>query len=364
MKVILIGGHLSPAISVIEKLNKNEIFYIGRKYTFEGDSAVSLEYQEITKMNIPFFPIKTARFQRKFTRYTIISFLKFPLGFFQSIKILRKIKPDVVLGFGGYVSVPVILAANLLKIPIVIHEQTLEAGFANKIVSSLVKKICISFESSREFFPKEKIVFTGNPIKKEILNIKVNKKKNVIPVIYITGGSSGSHAINILVKNSLEKLLKNYIVFHQTGDSQKFKDYKNLEIERNMLNKEISRNYNISKFLSSRDVARILNNADLVIGRSGINIVTELIYLQKPAFLIPLPFSQNNEQFKNAEFLKSLGLAEIIKQDLLTDSLFLSKINSMIKNLDNYKLSKSFVLENASDKIVEVLKNVAKEKTA
>ena len=364
MKVALIGGHLSPAICVIEKLNKNEVFYIGRKYTFEGDSAESLEYQEITKMNIPFFSIKTARFQRKFTRYTIISFLKFPLGFFQSLKILRKNNPDVVLGFGGYVSVPVILAAHLLKIPVVIHEQTLEAGFANRMVSALVKKICISFETSREFFPKEKIVLTGNPIKKEILNIKVNKKKNVIPVIYITGGSSGSHAINILVKNSLEKLLKNYIVFHQTGDSQKFKDYKNLETKRNMLNKEISRNYNISKFLSSRDVARILDNADLVIGRSGINIVTELIYLQKPAFLIPLPFSQNNEQFKNAKYLKSLGLCEIIKQDLLTNDLFLSTINLMIKNLDNYKLSKSFLLENSADKIVAVLKNVTEKKTA
>lgn len=364
MKVVLIGGHLSPALSVIQKLKKENVFYIGRRHVFEGDDALSLEHEEIVKLGIPFYSIKTARMQRKITRYTFLSLTKFPLGFYQSIKILKEIKPDVVLGFGGYVQIPVVLAAYILKIPVVIHEQTLEAGFANKLVSGLAKKICISFESSKEFFPKEKTVLTGNPVKEEIINAKGEKINNKVPVIYITGGSTGSHFINNLIEKTLPKLLEKYIVIHQTGDSKKYKDFDKLKDLKNNLTKNFSQKYEIKKFLNANEAAKAISKADLVIGRSGINTVTELIYLKKPAFLIPLPFGQKNEQLKNAEFLKSLGLCEFIVQASLSESLFISAVNSMVKNLANYKLLKSFVLENSADKIVAVLKNVSKEKTA
>ena len=140
MKIVVIGGHLSPAYSVIEELKGEEVFYIGREHVFEGDKAVSLENEEIKTLNIPFFPIVTARLQRKFTRYTLSSFIKFPLGFTQALRILKPIKPDVVLGFGGYLSVPVIFAASICNIPVVIHEQTLEAGFANRLVAKIAKR--------------------------------------------------------------------------------------------------------------------------------------------------------------------------------------------------------------------------------
>src|SRR4030042_5256566 len=100
MKIIIIGGHLSPALCVIENLKNEEIFYIGRKHALEGDTTLSLEYQIINKLKIPFYEIKTARYQRKFTRHTLFSFLKFPTGFIQAIRILKQIKPDVVVGFG------------------------------------------------------------------------------------------------------------------------------------------------------------------------------------------------------------------------------------------------------------------------
>ena len=153
MKVAIVGGHLSPALAVAEKLKDQEVFYIGRKYTFEGDMGISLESQEMEKLNVPFFDLKTARLQRKFTKHTLPSLLKFPAGFIQAYKILIKIKPDVVLGFGGYLFLPVALAAKLLKIPVVVHEQTLEAGFTNKFVSKFAKKICLSWESSKKYFP-------------------------------------------------------------------------------------------------------------------------------------------------------------------------------------------------------------------
>lgn len=364
MKIVIVGGHLSPALAVLEKLKKENVFYIGRVHSFEGDNAFSLEYREITKLGIPFFSLKTARFQRKFTRYTLSSFLKMPVGFYQALRILNKVKPDVVLAFGGYLSVPVGLAASVLRIPLVIHEQTLEIGFANKILSFFAKKICISFQSSEKFFPKEKTVLTGNPIRPQILNLKDKKNKNAIPVIYITGGSTGSHAINELVGKSLEKLLENYNVFHQTGNSKIYNDFEKLTVIKNNLEKNKSKNYSLTKFLSPESSSLMLEKADLVIGRSGINTITELIYLKKPAILIPLPFSQRNEQKKNAEYMKSLGLAEVLEQNLITPDLFILTILAMFKNIDKYKLRKKIIFTNSADKIVNLLKDVSKKKTA
>lgn len=371
MKVVIIGGHLSPALSVIQKLRQENVFYIGRKHTFEGDDVLSLEHQEIVNLGIPFHAIRTARLQRKITRYTFLSLTKFPIGFYQSIKILKEIRPDIVLGFGGYVQIPVVLAAYMLKIPVVIHEQTLGAGFSNRTASYFAKKVCISWESSRTYFLKEKTILTGNPVKQEIVNLKDlpagrqgKNENNKVPVIYITGGSTGSHSINNLIEKTLHKLLEKYIVIHQTGDSKKYKDYEKLKDFKNNLTKNFSERYEIKKFLSSSEAAQAMNKADLVIGRSGINTVTELIYLKKPAFLIPLPFGQKNEQLKNAEFIKSIGLCEFIEQESLSENLFISVVNSMIENINNYKLKREVLLKNPAEKIVEVLKDVSKKKPA
>jgi UDP-N-acetylglucosamine--N-acetylmuramyl-(pentapeptide) pyrophosphoryl-undecaprenol N-acetylglucosamine transferase len=363
MKIVIVGGHLSPALAVIEKLKNEDVFYIGRKYAFEKDAAISLEYQEIIKLGIPFYSINAARLQRKFTKQTIPSLTKFPAGFFDSLKILKQIRPDVVLGFGGYVSLPVILAAFILKIPTVIHEQTSEAGLANKIEAKFVNKVCISWETSRKYFPKDKTVITGNPLGENILNIKPVKKNDGLPVVYVTGGSGGSHVINSLVEKSLGQLLKRFILVHQTGDSKEYNDFERLSSEKNKLDSAIAKNYHLQKFYSPKDMAQNLANADLVVGRAGINTVTELIFLAKPAFLIPLPFAQKNEQLKNAMFLKELGLGEIGIQKTLTAEKFISTILTMFSNLEIYKIKENIQIEKAAENIVGVVKNVSTKKT-
>lgn len=355
MKIVIVGGHLSPALAVIEKLKSEEVFYIGRKHAFEGDKALSLEYQEIEKLNIPFFALNTGRLQRKFTKHTIPSLIKIPLGLVWSLAILNKIKPDVVLGFGSYLFLPVAMAAKLLNIPIVVHEQTLEAGYANKLVAKIAKKICISWKSSESFFPKEKIVLTGNPLRQEIIDVKkMAKVNNPIPQIYITGGGSGAHVLNLLVEKSLDKLLEKYSIIHQTGWSEVYRDFERLK-------KIDNKNYQCRKHLSAGEAALAIQKSDLVVGRSGINTVTELIYLKRAAFLIPLPVGQNNEQLKNAQFIKSLGLGEYKEQYLLTSDKFISNIESMLKNIKNYKLKDELISENAAEKIIEVLRNVSKK---
>lgn len=364
MKIVIIGGHLSPALAVLEKLRNEKVYFLGRKYVFEGDKTLSLEYQEIRKLKIPFFPITSSRLQRAFTRHTVSSISKFPIGLSQSIKILNKIKPDVILGFGGYVSLPVIISAFILKIPVVIHEQTLEAGFANKLASKFAKKICISWESSNKFFPKEKIVLTGNPLRKEILTGKKRKKERKDKkIIYITGGSSGSHFINVMIENTLDKLLKDYFIIHQVGDS-KYQDYQRLNEKKKKLNKDFSKSYVLAKHFSAKETVKIINNSDLVIGRAGINTITELIYLEKPALLIPLPVAQKNEQLNNSKFLRTLGLGDFMIQKHINENNFYSKVRFMLNNIEMYQLKQHVLVENPADKIIAVLKNVSTKKKA
>ncbi|MDP3988471.1 MAG: UDP-N-acetylglucosamine--N-acetylmuramyl-(pentapeptide) pyrophosphoryl-undecaprenol N-acetylglucosamine transferase [Candidatus Levybacteria bacterium] len=369
MKIAFIGGHLSPLLAVIDELPKNiEAVVIGRKHALEGDKVVSLEYQTITKRGILFENIITGRLQRRFTARTILSLLKFPFGFIQSFAVLKKIKPDVIMSFGGSVSFPVSLAGFLLGIPIVVHEQTLEAGLSNKIVSLLAKKVCISWESSSKFFPKSKIVLTGNPIRKfPISNFLASRRSgqfpisNKFPTIYITGGSLGSHGINVLVEGCLEKLLNHYQIIHQTGDAKEYGDFDRLKKLKNNLDDSLGKRYILKKFIDPREVGIILQKADLVISRSGINSITELLYFDKPSLLIPLPFSQNNEQFKNAQFLSKQGLGEIVVQEKITPDDLYNKIIFMINNIDKYKKSaisvKILIEEDAAKKIIKVLKS-------
>jgi len=358
MKIIIVGGHLSPALSVIDSLPKDwEVLFVGRKYVFEGEKSLSLEYKTINDLKIPFEEISTGRLQRKFSKNTIPSLFKLPSGFFKALRILKKFQPDIVLGFGGYLQIPIVFASFFLRIPVVLHEQTLESGFANKICSPMAKKICISWESSFKFFPKKKTVLTGNPIRKEIIG--KSKIKNHKPLIYITGGSSGSHFLNSLIEKLIPNLLVNFNVIHQTGDSLEYDDFNRLKKLRETLPKGLKENYSIHKFINPSDVGNILRQAEFVISRAGINTVTELIFTKKPAILIPLPFSANNEQLKNARFLEKLGLAFVILQRQATSELLFSKIKSMHKNINQYNKNsqnrKDVVRKDAANKIVAVL---------
>jgi UDP-N-acetylglucosamine--N-acetylmuramyl-(pentapeptide) pyrophosphoryl-undecaprenol N-acetylglucosamine transferase len=364
MKIAIVGGHLTPALSVIDELGKNdEVIYIGRKYALEGDSATSLEYETIKKRGINFIEIKTGRLQRSMTRHTIPSFTRIPVGFYQAIKILRKYRPDAVVGFGGYVSFPVVFAAHFLKIPTLIHEQTLEAGAANKMLGKYADKICISFETSYKYFPREKVILTGNPVRRSITSPgKKYKTDFKDPIIYITGGSLGSHFINQLVGQSLSALLNKAVVIHQTGAATQFNDFDKLSILKEGLNNNKRDRYILSKFYSPEDVGSIMKASSLIITRAGINSVSEIILLKKPAFLIPLPVSQRDEQLKNARYVEKMGLGEVFEQKNLDSEKFIQNIYKMLLELDKYKLKddKKHFPGSASKKIVKSIYDLQK----
>lgn len=365
------GGHFSPALSVLEVLGKNwEVLIVGRKYALEGEKTFSLEYQIAKNRNLPFVPLTTGKIQRKFTRYTIPSLIKIPFGLFRAFRIVSSFKPDAVLLFGGYVSFPVAISALLLRIPIIIHEQTLGAGLANKIISSFAQKICVSWPQSLEYFPKEKTILTGNPIRKEIIQQykkkdlieKFNLPKSSLPIIYITGGSSGSHTINEIVKGCIEQLLERFLVIHQTGETETYRDFLWLEEIKEKLPLDVRKRYVLKNFFSPSEVGLILQNSDLVVSRGGVNTISELIALSKMALIIPLSVSSSNEQIKNALFFKELGLGEMARQESLTSKSFFNLVTSMIEKKEKYKIcesSKDLIKKDAVLRIVKIVKSAS-----
>lgn len=371
MKIIIVGGHLSPALAVIERLPKEaQVLFIGRKYALEGDKAFSLEYQKIISLGIRFINLTTGRLQRKFTRHTLTSLLKLPIGFVQALKILSIDKPDVVVCFGGYVQIPVAAAAYVLHIPVIIHEQTRKAGLANKLIAPFAKTVCISWPESAVYFPKNKTILTGLPLRKEFFQNRSLTKDVNRKTIYITGGSLGAHAINILIEGTLHKLLESFYIIHQTGDAKEYNDYERLEKIKDQLPKHLQGRYKLAKFIDPKDTAQIMNSADLIISRSGMNTVAELMYLEKPCLLIPLPHGQTSEQLGNALSVEKLGIARVLRQEELTPEILYSQITQFIAKLDSSRFNRGKSLQtkklinyDAAEKIVQIIVHSYRQKS-
>lgn len=364
MKILITGGHLTPAIAVIEKLKNAQVLYAGRKYSLEGDNATSLEYQTVPKLGVKFIEVNPPRFQRKLSRNTIPAMLRVPQGLREAFGILKDERPDALLCFGGYVQIPFVLASVLLKIPIVLHEQTFEAGASNRLCSKFAKTICISHDSSAKYFPKNKTILTGNPVRREIFETqeKINLPQGSGPLIFVTGGSQGSHFINELIKNNLEELLRNYRIIHQTGDAKQFNDFEDL-LEKKKTLENLAEKYIIFRFINPSQIGFVLKNSDLVIGRGGANTVWEIFLLKKRAIIIPISFSQKQEQLKNANFLKESGMGLVLSEENSSREVLMFSINDMIKNESKYRLRNEHEIpKDPAEKIIKALKNAIKTK--
>lgn len=336
-KIFITGGHLTPAKAVFEELTGWEIYYLGRKYAMEDDKAVALEYQQLgDSPNIKYLVITAGRLQRKFfinIGQSVKALLKIPVGFMQSFWWLLRFEPNIVLSFGGYIALPVVINAWLLGIPVITHEQTQTLGLANKIIGLFSQKI-----------------LRGSILRREILKAKTRTTET----IFITGGNQGAHVINVAVEGIINDLTKKYQVIHQTGDSS-YQDFEKLSANAN-------KNYQVKKFLSSSEMAKTLALAKIVISRSGANTVSELAYLGKPAILTPIPWSSGGEQKKNAQVLVDLGMAEIIVQKNLSGKSLLSVVNKISDNYEPYfnnaKKAKSLIDPHAAEKIVAELEKI------
>ena len=342
MKLLITGGHLSPALALIEEIQKSkkdvDIIFVGRKYPLDKEKILSLEYKEISKKNLIFIPLEAGRLTRVITVSSLIGILKIPVGFIKAFSIVNQYRPEKIMSFGGYLALPIVFWGYVFKIPVFTHEQTIKPGLANKLISFFSRKIFVSFDEVKKSFPENKTFVSGNPVKPSIFKIK--KKPFVInkdrPVIYITGGSLGSHSINMHIKNIIVKLLNGYIVIHQVGDTKEFHDYQDLLEIKNKLPKEHQSRYFLVKHFFDVEIGYVYDKADLVIGRAGANTFFELLALNKPALFIPLPWSSGREQQHHAEIFAKAGCGEIFHQITPSEKL-LRLIIQMTDKIDYYK---------------------------
>lgn len=363
-RVVLTGGHAATtAVALVQEIKSEglnwELTWIGVKNAIEGKKVVTLESEVLPRLGVKFLPLTTGRIQRRFTIWTIPSFLKIPVGIIQAFYYLVKIKPSVVLSFGGFAAYPVVLDAKLLRIPVVIHEQTSVAGRSNILSVKFASEIAISRIGSKKYYPADKCVLTGNPVMKEITKIKPKLTLGNPPVIFVTGGSRGSQSINSALAPILKKLLSKYKVIHQTGglDYLKFSDIKQ------KLPQALRNNYDVFIRVNPLEVYKTYQESDIVVARAGANTVSEIMTVKRPAILIPLSISFMDEQTKNAEIAKAWGVAKIIRQDALTPEILFKNIEDSMNNFSG--IVKGIRLKEspdrgASKKILVILKKYVK----
>lgn len=323
MKIAITGGHLTPALAVIEKLKElrpgSEIFFFGRRFALEGDKSESLESEIIRQKNIPFINITSGRLQRYCSFSNLLTPFKLFAGIIQSLLYIHQYGIDVILAFGGYLSVPVVFAGWILRKKVILHEQTIKLGLANRINSFFADLILISFENTKKYLPNDKTILTGNPLRAGV--IYENNSSDFLrlantnfPVIFVTGGNQGSHALNMLIYEIIPDLLKIYTVVHQCGNASEFKDFEKLSELKAKLGQESANRYFIYKAINPDEMGALYSVAKLVVGRSGINTVSEIFYYDLPAVLMPLPYSGGQEQWENALWLQTKLPVIILEQ--------------------------------------------------
>jgi len=343
------GGHLSVAKSVINTLIEeydipiNNITYVGGDLGMEGEEVGnSLEQKQFKDSKFKTYFIRAGKLQRSISPRTLSLLFRSLLGFFDSVSIVRKCKPTLIISSGGFVSVPVCIAGWLSKVPIYLHEQTASVGVSNKVVGRFAKKVFVAFKNSLSYFPKGKALHVGNVVRKEIFQKQKTEKSDKeivglmvtnkeVPFVYISGGSLGSHSINTKVIDSFNSLLRKYRILLQTGDNEIFKDFEKANDVKTKLRKEYQERLVIKKYIDSDSIGYVLNNMDVFVGRSGANSVYEIGVLKKNALFIPIPWVTHNEQYLNAKVLADIGTSNILEEKYLNDC----KIEEEIERLQN-----------------------------
>ncbi|NIT04329.1 hypothetical protein GTO10_05420 [Candidatus Saccharibacteria bacterium] len=339
IRAVITGGHQDPAIAVLQELEKEgrfEFHWVGQKNE-GGQDGPSLEFRTVRKLGIPFYDLKTGKLYKS----SILEWVKIPFGFFHALYLLFRIRPRVVISFGGYIAAPVVLAAYTLGIPSVTHEQTVVLGWANRFISLFAKKIFVSWEESLKHFPKGKTVLTGNPVRRAVFEKKVRRFefKNDLPTVYVTGGKRGAHVINETIRGALSTFLERFNIIHQTGASEVFQDYQKLQLLKTQLPKKLRSHYIVQEFFGLDEIGAVFAACDLIVGRAGANTVTELAALAKPAVLIPIPWASHNEQYLNAKLLSARGAVLILPESELSTTNFLEAVSTIVSDLGRFRKS-------------------------
>lgn len=353
-KIVLTGGgtagHVTPNLALLPYLKEKgcTIDYIG---SYEG-----IEKGLIETAGIPYHGISSGKLRRYFDLKNFSDPLKVMKGFFEARKLLKKLKPDIVFSKGGFVTVPVVLAAKTRRIPCIIHESDITPGLANRICIPMAKKVCANFPETMKYLPEDKAVLTGTPIREELFQgnkiagldfcgFTANK-----PVIMIVGGSTGAMALNEAVRNLLPTLLRDYQIVHLCGKGKMAEEYQN------------AKGYRQFEYVS-KEMKDLFAAADLVISRAGANSICELLALRKPHILIPLSAAASRgDQILNAESFENQGFSYVLQEEDLTNDTLLRAIRSVMEHKKEYmEAMEKSKLNEAIPTILNLLEQTAKK---
>ncbi len=339
------GGHVSPALAVVQTLREQAqgsdwtpvFLYVG--------SAGGVEKRLAEDAGLPFVAVQTGKLRRAahwrglLSRQNIVDAGRVPIGVVQSLGVIRRFRPAVVFATGGYVSVPPVLAARLLGVPVLIHEQTVQVGLANRLTAGAATRIALSYDGSEMLLPRAaraKAFVTGNPVRAQVFGgdrargvarFGLSESDNALPCVYVTGGAQGAQAINCAVSDALPELLQVCRVLHQCGQS----DWEDMTARARTLPPNLARRLWLTAFVRE-EIADAYALADLVVGRSGAGTVAELCALGKPSLLVPLVPTGGDEQTKNARRLAEAGAAALLPGAELSGARLLSEMTGLLND--------------------------------
>ena len=318
------SGHVTPNIALFDILKQNgfEISYIGSKN--------GVEKELIKKENIPYYEISTGKLRRYLDKQNLSDIKKVLMGKSEAKKILSKIRPDIVFSKGGYVSCPVVWAAKSLKIPVVIHESDITPGLANKLSIPFATKVCYAFSETKKHLPKNKSVFTGLPIREELVLGDIERAKEMLgfdfkkPVLTIIGGSQGSVVLNRAVKENLDKLLEIFSICHICGKGN---------LDETLTDKE---GYVQFEYLNE-ELKDVFSVTDLIVSRAGATAIFEILYAKIPNLLVPLSKkASRGDQILNAKSFEEKGYSKVLFEENLNKESFLKTLLELYNNKSKY----------------------------
>ena len=326
--IILTGGgtagHVTPNIALIPKLLENgyTISYIG---SYEG-----IEKKLIEELGIPYYGISSGKLRRYFDLKNFSDPFRVLKGFSEAKKLLKEQKPDIIFSKGGFVTVPVVIAAKRLKIPAVIHESDMTPGLANKLCLSSATKICCNFPETVDSLPKDKAVLTGTPIRQELMKGDPEAGRAFCgfdsdkPVLMVIGGSLGAASVNENIRKILPKLLQDFQVVHLCGKGKMDESLSGTKgyVQYEYIKKELPDLFALS---------------DIVISRAGANAICEISALRKPNLLIPLSAkASRGDQILNARSFERQGYSMVLEEEEITEESLLSAIHTLYDNRQTY----------------------------
>ncbi len=351
-KIVLTGGgtagHVTPNLALVEHLKEKgySIHYIGRK---EKNNYI-IEKELCEKNNIPYYGISSGKLRRYFSVENAKDVLKVVKGVSDALVTLKKIKPDIVFSKGGFVTAPVIFASRMLRIPVVIHESDLTPGLANKLSMKNAEVILTSFEETIKYLPAGKGIVTGPPIREELLKGDFNKGKTICnfkkeqPVLLVIGGSTGAKKINETISSSIDELTKKFNVIHIVGKG-------------NLNNIENACYFQVEYL--NEGLKDCLKYCDIVLSRAGSNSIFELLSLNKPNILVPLPKEvSRGDQIDNAKSFENKGYSIVLEEKNMNTETLLETINTLYSEKDKYiqKMSSSGFTNGINAVIEQIVK--------